>query len=209
MSERRAATEAPSKSEATRVKVLNAAARTLRAKGYAATTLNEIAEATDMRAGSLYYHFDSKEQLVEAVFEIGMQRVVDEVRSRVAALPPDAAFADRLSTAVQAHLEMMLLHGDYTSANIRIFGQVPKNLQRRQLRLRRAYGEYWRELLEAGQREGAIRKDADLSIVRMLLFGALNWTVEWFDPRGKPVRAVANEAANLVLQGLLAAPAKR
>jgi AcrR family transcriptional regulator len=201
--------DARSKSVATRIKVLNAAARTFRAKGYAATTLNEIAEATSMRAGSLYYHFDSKEQLVEAVFEIGMQRVVDEVRRRVAALPDGADFSDRLRTAVQAHLEMMLLHGDYTSANIRIFGQVPKTVQRRQLRLRRAYGEYWRELLEEGKREGAIRKDADLGIVRMLLFGALNWTVEWFDPRGKPVRSVANEAANLILQGIVAAPMKR
>ena len=75
MSEQLAASDALSKSEATRIKILNAAARTFRAKGYAATTLNEIAEATNMRAGSLYYHFDSKEQLVEAVFEIGMQQI--------------------------------------------------------------------------------------------------------------------------------------
>lgn len=193
----------PSKSEATRRKILDAAARAFLQRGYEATTLQEIAEAAGMQAGSLYYHFESKEQLLEEVFDIGMRRVVEAAREAVAALPADAPFAARLSAAVAAHLEQLLGQGDYTSANIRIFGQAPAGVQARQLRLREAYAEWWRALLEDGRDRGALRADADLSLVRMLLFGAMNWAIEWYDPSTGPIRKIADEASALVLSGLL------
>ncbi|MGE0151036.1 MAG: TetR/AcrR family transcriptional regulator [Reyranellaceae bacterium] len=197
----------PAKSAATRRKILDAAARTFRDKGYAATTLNDIADAAEIRAASLYYYFRSKEDLLEAVFGIGMQRVVDAVRQRSAALPADATLAQRIQVAIEAHLEMLLQQGDYTSANIRIFGQVPKSVQRKQLPLRENYAEFWRELLEKAQRAGEIRADIDLGITRMLILGTLNWCTEWVDLRRGPVREIARQACLLVLDGI-AAPAK-
>ena len=86
----------PAKSAATRRKILDAAARTFRDKGYAATTLNDIADAAEIRAASLYYYFRSKEDLLDAVFGIGMQRVVDAVRQRSAALSSDSFAATQL-----------------------------------------------------------------------------------------------------------------
>jgi len=200
------AVRAPAKSAATRRKILDAAARTFRDKGYAATTLNDIADAAEIRAASLYYYFRSKEDLLDAVFGIGMQRVVDAVRQRAAALPANASLADRIQAAIEAHLEMLLQQGDYTSANIRIFGQVPKSVQRRQLPLREDYADFWRELLDKAQKAGEIRTDIDLGVMRMLIFGALNWCTEWHDPRKGPVREIARQACLLVLDGI-AAPA--
>jgi AcrR family transcriptional regulator len=194
----------PAKSAATRRKILDAAARTFRDKGYAATTLNDIADAAEIRAASLYYYFRSKEDLLEAVFGIGMQRVVDAVQQRSAALPANATLAQRIEVAIEAHLEMLLQQGDYTSANIRIFGQVPKSVQRKQLPLRQDYAEFWRELLETAQRSGEIRPEIDLGIMRMLIFGALNWCTEWADPKKGPVREIARQACLLVLNGIAA-----
>jgi AcrR family transcriptional regulator len=194
----------PAKSAATKRKILDAAARTFRDKGYAATTLNDIADAAEIRAASLYYYFRSKEDLLEAVFGIGMQRVVDAVRQRSAALPANAPLAQRIQVAIEAHLEMLLQQGDYTSANIRIFGQVPKSVQRKQLPLREDYAEFWRELLDKAQRAGEIRAEIDLGIMRMLIFGALNWCTEWADPRKGPVREIARQACMLVLNGIAA-----
>lgn len=193
-----------SKSEATRRKVLDAAAHAFLHRGYEATTLQEIAQAAGMQAGSLYYHFDSKEQLLEAVFDIGMRRVVSAAREAVAALPADAPFADKLRAAVAAHLELLLGQADYTSANIRIFGQAPESVQARQLELREAYGEWWRALFEEGRARGELRADLDLSLVRMLLFGAMNWAIEWYDPEKGPIRKIAEQASELVLRGVLA-----
>src|SRR5947209_17027405 len=49
----------------TRRQILDQAARLLRTNGYASTSLRDIAAATGMKAGSLYYHFASKEALAE------------------------------------------------------------------------------------------------------------------------------------------------
>lgn len=205
----------PGKSAASRRRILDAAARTFREKGYAATTLNEIADAAGMRAASLYYHFDSKEELLNAVFDIGMRRVVEAVRTRVAALPPEAGVADKMRAAIGAHLEMLLEQGDYTSANIRIFGQVPKSVQRRQLPLREDYGMFWRGLLAEARDTGALREGVDVSLVRLLMMGALNWCTEWYDKKRGPVVAVVEQACGLLLHGVLEdsevppAPARR
>ena len=192
----------PAKSAATRRKILDAAARTFRDKGYAATSLNDIADAAEIRAASLYYYFRSKEDLLDAVFGIGMQRVVDAVRQRSAALPQNATLAQRVQVAIEAHLEMLLQQGDYTSANIRIFGQVPESVQRKQLPLREDYAEFWRDLLENAQRAGEVRADVDLAVMRMLILGALNWCTEWADPKKGPVREIARQATLLVLDGI-------
>ena len=57
------------KGERTRSRILNAAASVLAREGYAAATLTEIAAVAKMQAGSLYYHFDSKDAIVEEVLQ--------------------------------------------------------------------------------------------------------------------------------------------
>ncbi|HZD24864.1 MAG TPA: TetR/AcrR family transcriptional regulator [Alphaproteobacteria bacterium] len=195
-----------SKAAATRQRILDAAAVVFVQKGYVATRLNDIARAAQMQAGSLYYHFDSKEQIFEEVLEIGMRRVFDAVRRAVEALGPEAGYRERIVVAIRAHLELLLQQSAYTSANIRNFGQIPQELQDRHLPTRVAYGDYWRDLLEGGQAAGEIRADADLSVLRMLLLGALNWALEWYDPEGRPIAAIADEVQRMLFDGIASAP---
>jgi AcrR family transcriptional regulator len=54
---------------ATRAKLLNAALELFASRGYAATSVDAIAEAAGMSVGLLYYHFDSKTKLLDAIFE--------------------------------------------------------------------------------------------------------------------------------------------
>jgi AcrR family transcriptional regulator len=190
------------KAEATRQRILDAAARVFVEKGYVATRLNDIASAAEMQAGSIYYHFDSKEQIFEEVVDLGMRRVVDSVRAAVEALGPTASHRERIGAALEAHLHELLLQSDYTSANIRNFGQIPEELQQRNMGPREDYGAYWRNLLDAARAAGEIRADVDLSLVRMLLLGALNWSVEWYDPNGKPIADVAAELQRLLFDGV-------
>lgn len=190
------------KSDISRAKILDAAALAFRQKGYAATTLNEIADAAQMKAGSLYYHFDSKEKLLEEVLDIGMHRVHEAVEDSQDQLLAGTPHEERIKAAVEAHLTMLLKHGDYTSANIRIFGQVPEDVRRRHLRLRNAYAALWRDLLTRAQKAGALRKDVDLALVRMLLMGALNWSVEWYKPGKKSIRAMADHMCLMLFDGI-------
>lgn len=191
-----------SKSDMSRTRILDAAAKTFRRKGYAATTLNEIAKAADMQAGSLYYYFDSKDELLEEVLDIGISRVHEAVKESQERLPPDASQRERIRAAVDAHLTMLLKHGDYTSANISIFAQIPEEIQRRHIPKRDAFSALWRRILGRAQKAGALRDDVDLSTVRMLLLGALNWSVEWFKPGKTSIHAMADHVCLMLLDGI-------
>src|ERR1700685_2746152 len=118
------------RAEVSRRAILDAAARLFARHGFAATSLRDIADAAGMKAGSLYYHFTSREEIVAEVLRIGIETVEAAVRG-VAARPHDATDPSLvLRLAVRAHLSGLHTLGDYTSANVRIFGQVPADVRR-------------------------------------------------------------------------------
>jgi len=124
----------PSKNDvdapATRERVLLEAARLFRHHGYSATTLREVADAAGVKAGSIYYHFESKEQILGEVLDKGITIVADAVRTRIGALPESALWRDRIAAGIEGHLWGMLHYGDFTSANIRIYGQIPTSAKK-------------------------------------------------------------------------------
>lgn len=195
-------TREQSKSDISRIRILDAAAQSFRRRGYAGTTLSEIAAAVDMQAGSLFYYFGSKEELLEEVLNIGMRRVHEAVEESQERLPPGTPHRERIRRAVEAHLTTLLKHGDYTSANIRIFGQAPVDVQRRHLGLRDVYAALWRRILTRAQKAGALRDDVDLGLVRMLLLGALNWSVEWYQPSKKSIQTMADYMCLMLFNGI-------
>lgn len=187
---------------ASRQAILETAARLFREQGYAATSLRTLAQACAMQPASLYYHFSSKDQIVAEVLDMGVQRVFDAVREAVQALPPDADADLTLYGAIEAHLRGLLQLHDFTSANIRIYGQVPEHVRAGHRALRRRYERYWFELLCALRDRGQLRADCDLRRTVFFLFGAMNWTTEWYDARKSSLAAVAADLARLALHGL-------
>ncbi len=200
------ATEDLGKAEATRQSILAAAARVFRADGYAGARLSDIAAKVGMKAGSLYYHFDSREALVEAVMDLGLKQTHETVAKRLRALPPDVGHVRRLEVAIEAHLELVLAHEDISSATIKLIWQVPAQIRERQLADQRAYGALWRKLLTDARKAGAIRGDVDLSVVRMAIMGALNWAADWYKPGRMTPRQIARDIAAMVLGGLAGEP---
>jgi len=100
--------------EATRDQILAHAARLFRHHGYAATTLRQIADAAGIKAGSIYYHFGSKDEILGEVLDAGMAAVTNAVRERIDALPASASHRDRIAAAIDGHLYGLLHHGDET-----------------------------------------------------------------------------------------------
>src|SRR5688500_2416591 len=91
------------RADGTRRQILDQAARLLRRNGYASTSLRDIAAATGMKAGSLYYHFDSKEALAEIVMAEGIELVRTAVRDALAARPVGGDPLDDIALAIRAH----------------------------------------------------------------------------------------------------------
>ncbi len=194
-----------SKSDAKRQRILDAAAKVFREKGYAGARLSDIAAAANTQAGSLYYHFESRDALVRAVLDVGVENAFSAVAAGVEALGPRAGPRERLIAAIKVHIETNLEQDNYLSANARIFGQVPLAIREPHLQKQRAYGDFWRQLLaEAGQ-AGLMRPDLDPSASRMLILGMLNWCVEWYRPGRLSAAEIAALAADILMDGLMKA----
>lgn len=180
--------------------ILDTAARLLRSGGYHQTTLREIAEAVGIRKASLYHHFGSKEEIVEAVVNDGVRFVHEAVVAALAATEGAAPRA-RLEAAIGAHLTALHGNSDYTSASIKVFtfGETPAPDS--VLRIRRAYEDVWRALIAGLQESGALPRERAPDVVRYLLLGAMNGSIDWFRPERFDTKSLAREFVALIAPG--------
>lgn len=192
----------PNKSRKTRERILDAAARVLTSKGYATARLSDVADEAQLQAPAIYYYFGSREDLFEEVMWVGISRVRERLVGALAELPEEITPLGRISAAVELHLRYALAISDYTTAAIRNAGQVPASIRSRQIEEEQQYGAVWRDLIKAAQDSGEMRQDLDPYLARMLVMGALNWTVEWWSPKSGSMAELVASAQSLILNGI-------
>lgn len=74
----------------TRQRILAVAVELFSTQGYAGTSIRDITLAMGMTKASLYYYFESKEQILEAVTE-PLRRAMEELVARASVLPTPPA----------------------------------------------------------------------------------------------------------------------
>jgi AcrR family transcriptional regulator len=193
---------AGSKSALTRARILDAAARVLSANGYAGLRLTDVAAEAEIQAPAIYYYYASRDELIEEVMWVGIADMREHVSAALSELPDGTPPLERLLAAAEAHLRHALEISDYTTASIRNAGQVPLSIRKRQILEEERYGEVWRRLINELAREGRLRAELDLYIAQMLVLGALNWAVEWWNPRRGSVEAVVANAQSFIRHGI-------
>ena len=191
-----------SKSERTRERIILAAAVTLSRLGYAGTRLSDVAAEAGVQAPAIYYYFDSREEMIEAVVTVGTVHLREVVITAVDAAPPDATALDRIDIAVEAHLRQLMSEASFAHAVIRNIGQLPDSIRRNQLVEERKYARFWRQLFLAARDEGALRPEIDPELAQLLLVGALNWATEWWSPKRGPLENVIATARTIVRHGI-------
>lgn len=166
-----------------RVELVNAAARLFRKKGFDATSTRDIAAAVGMHSGSPFYHFKSKSALLYAVMDEGMRSAItrqEAALQAVAQASPDASAL--LRVLIRNHFDVLLGPG---SDFIPVMLYESRSLTAKQrallARLQGDYEALWQPALKAMSKNGQIR--GPVKLVRLLIFGALNWSVQWFDAR--------------------------
>lgn len=194
---------ATAKSVETRDRILRSAAAVLANNGYAGTSMEAIAERAATKAGSLYYHFAGKDDLVTEVLVTGVSTAHAAVND-VLAENPAADPVARIRMAVRAHMRAVLSQGPFTKANIRGYGQVPVSVSDRVRGAQRRYGQLWADMIEQAVHAGVMRDDLNQSAVRLLMLGAMNWTVEWVSDNG-PLDSgqLSDQFSDMVLDGLV------
>jgi AcrR family transcriptional regulator len=191
-----------SKSGRTRRRIMDAAADVLARKGYAGTRLSDIAAAANVQAPAIYYYYESREALIEAVVMRGTREATNQVQEVLATIP-EATATERLLAAVEVHLRQALSESSFTLASIRNAGQLPTEMRARQRAAELKYGNLWRELVEGLAREDQLQPGLNPVAAQMLIIGAMNWAPEWWTSRTVPLDEVITTAKAMIVGGLV------
>jgi len=163
-----------------RGQLLRESARLFREKGYDATSVRDIAAATGLQSGSWVYHFKTKQDILAAVMEQGLQQALERIEAIAREeLPPREHFR----ALVRTHLDTLLGPGqDFIPVLLYDWRALDKPGRERVIALQKRYEQVWDDVIHQLQRSGdwAIPTRID----RLLMFGALNWIAQWYRPRG-------------------------
>lgn len=186
-----------------RKQILDAAAKVLARRGYVGTQLSEIAAEARTQAGSLYYHFESREELIEEVLHEGVRLSFARARATVWELPPESTPLERLCAALRAHIKFQLVESDYARAVARSMGQCPEDMWKRINANFRLYGKFFDDLILDAMKAGALDRKVNRSALRMLIIGAANYTPEWYQQTGTlGVEQISDLLIRLMVRGV-------
>lgn len=187
--------------DATRNDILLAAAHLFSEKGYSECSLRELAAMVGMKPGSFYYHFKSKEEVLDELLSAGIALLSNEVNKALAALGPDAPIEIKLATAIRAHITPFLDKNDKTKAIMRIWEHLSPALKHRNRNERRSYANIWEVLIAEGLEKGVVRRDIEVKIMIPLILSSMNRVVEWYNPKYMTIDQVCKTIQTIYLNG--------
>jgi AcrR family transcriptional regulator len=159
--------------------VVDAAAELFSRQGYAATSIQDIADAVGLLGGSLYHYIDTKEDLLYAV--------ILEAHQHTAALGHEAVNLDgdantKLRLIVRRHLE----GAGANLAKLRVFYNESGSLSPRRLQEivadRDSYEHSLRRVIKTGQDEGDFAPHLDPVLTSIAILAVLNSVQQWYRP---------------------------
>lgn len=184
-----------------RQQLLSSAAKLFRRKGFGATSTRDIAAAVGMQSGSPFYHFKSKGALLFAVMEEGMRSAIARQQQALEAAgkatAPDSAHW--LRVLIRNHFDVLLGPGsDFIPVMLYEARSITPRQRAALAQLQSEYEAPWLPVLDALHADG--RLQADVKLARLLMFGALNWSAQWYDRRkGATLDELADAAMALFL----------
>lgn len=185
----------------TRENLLRLAARSFSTNGYTATTMRGIAEQAGIEAASIYYHFASKEELVDEVMEHGAKAIVQHLQDHLDALPAGSNAKTRFKAALIGQASALLKYGDYAMAHGRLLAQLPEKVLDRQVKRRDQHQKLWTSFLEGLRAEGMLRTDVDVALCRIYVLGFVNSVQTWFNPRKSSLEEVVDNFCTIFFEG--------
>jgi len=183
-----------------RRELLNSAAKLFRKKGFGATSTRDIAAAAGMQSGSPFYHFETKSALLFAVMEEGMRTAIARQQLALEASGARIGPAQKLRVLVRNHFDVLLGPGsDFIPVMLYEARSVSPAQRRALADLQSEYESVWTPVLAALHASGKLK--ADVKLARLLIFGALNWSAQWYDRRkGASLDELADAALALFIR---------
>lgn len=183
-----------------RREIIDAAAAVFQEKGYAAASIQDVADAVDILKGSLYYYIDSKDDLLfEVINEVHQGGLENLERGK-----------DVGGSALERIREFVIRHMTYNARNLQkmtVFFHDFRALSpaRRAVIVeeRDLYDQHLRGLIASGREEGSVRRDVDPRMAAFSILGSINWMYQWFRPDGpKHIDEIAAEFGELAVDSV-------
>lgn len=183
-----------------RNEILHTAARFFREKGYHATSIEEIAAEMKFTKASVYYYVPSKADLLYECNDLAMDLLLQKAELIMAS---DNSPEVKLKELIKQHVETLI---DEISL-LTVALQQEYGLEEKHRKLivdkRDRYEQYFVTVMEEGVRAG-IFVEHDTMMVKMIVFGALNWMFHWYSKCGRLKKMeIAEFFAEYLLQPLL------
>jgi TetR/AcrR family transcriptional regulator, cholesterol catabolism regulator len=165
-------------------------------QGFDGASMRDIAAAAEMQPASVYYYFESKEELLWAVWEKGGIELLDRVRNAIA---DQTDPWQRMETACIAHTTGLL---DWRRANQALFvmppWHYPESIKARVIALRDEYEKIFMDLID----DLPLRKGVDRRYLRLAIIGALSWSLFWFKKERDTPAAIAKQILFMLRVGI-------
>jgi AcrR family transcriptional regulator len=161
-----------------REQIVRSSAALFRTRGYANTSLRDVALAVGLSKAGVYHHFPSKEKILEAVYD----RAVDVLAAGLRQVLTVDGTEHRLRELIVGRARAIADEQDVMT----VFWQerpwiAPEILSGLGRRLRE-YRHAILELIQQGQREGVLREDLDPHVLMLGLDGMTGWLYLWYRP---------------------------
>lgn len=179
--------------------ILLAACEIFREKGYAASTVREIATKSGIEAGSLYYHFSSKQEILLEIMDTTMANLLEGITG---AIKNETDCRSKLKAAIRFHLRYHIDHVDETRVTDEELRSLTPSNYKLIVAKRRQYENIFVQIL----REGTEHRVMNIHNTRLTAFAILSMCTGvyyWFRPDGVlSIDEVAEEYCEFILWGV-------
>jgi AcrR family transcriptional regulator len=198
-----------------RAEILRAAATAFMAHGYAATSIDTVADALGATKGRVYYYYRSKTDLFFDIHRQAMTMNLAVMRPLAKATARPAG--ERLFDMARAHAMLVMDHLPTQrvlnqGVELHLSGRTTpaqRDVLTDLMAMRTEFEQLYVSVLKEGVASGAFREGEPRLLVKPVL-GALNWMTVWYHPRPEEtpqaLAHIADEMATFVLQAVRARP---
>jgi AcrR family transcriptional regulator len=178
--------------------VLRAAVRMFNARGFHATSLDDVASSLGVSKPTIYHYLGNKDQVLLECVTRGLeqlQQAADAVRSA-----PGTGL-DRLRGFLRRYAEINM--DDFGRCIVRTGDEALSAESAARFRaLKGQIDQAMRALIREGIDDGSIA-GGDVTLIAFTLAGALNWPARWYDPdKGATAEAIATTMVDILTGGL-------
>ena len=168
-----------------------------RRKGYAASSMRDLALVLGIEAASLYSHIKSKEEILQKIcFRMAdaFFKAIEEVEQ----LAPDK----KLEVAIKAHFKVISENLSASAVFFHEWRHLSEPHLSEFLQLRSEYENIFVNIIQEGKARGVFR-DVDEKFAMMTILSSINWTHQWYKSEGEmSVEEIGSILSTLLINGL-------